>query len=93
MSNHPLPFIRLELEGMKYAIKAALSEHLIKMDADIQSEIDRVCTPENIASIVFETAKIEIKAAIDAEIHSFYRYGDGRAVIQKAVRDQLGGRA
>ena len=87
--NEQYPVIRIEIQSMKHAIKKAMSEHLVKMDADIQTAIERVCTPENIATIVFETAKIEIKAAIEQQIQNFYRYGNGRAAIKDAVQRQL----
>jgi hypothetical protein len=77
--NETYPVIRLEVQGMKHAIQIALSEHLIKMDMDIQSAIDRVCTPTNISAIVFDAAQ------------NFYRYGDGREAIKEAVERQLKG--
>jgi hypothetical protein len=89
--NETYPVIRLEVQGMKHAIQIALSEHLIKMDMDIQSAIDRVCTPTNISAIVFDAAQREIKAAIDQHIQNFYRYGDGREAIKEAVERQLKG--
>jgi len=85
--THPL--IRLEVQGMRHAIQVALQKHLLCMDKDIQTALDNICTPENISNIVFDTAKFEIKAAIDAEIQKFYRYGDGRKVIQDAVQRKL----
>jgi len=85
-----IPMIRLEVEGMKYAIQMAMSEHLIKMDKDIQAAVDAVCTPERITAIVFDTATREIKAAIESEVRSFYAFGAGRRAIADSVRKQLG---
>lgn len=87
------PVIRLEVQGMKHAIQYAITEHLMSMDRDIQAALDNLCTPENITKIVNDAARVEIKAALDAEIQKFYRYGDGRKAIKEAVQKQLGERA
>lgn len=85
-----IPMIRLEVEGMKYAIQMAMSEHLIKMDKDIQAAVDAFCTPEKITAIVFDTAAREIKSAIESEVRHFYAFGAGRRAIADSVRKQLG---
>lgn len=88
-----MPIIRFELEGMRQAIVIALSDYMVRMDSDIQAAIDRVMTPENIAAVIEDTAKREIDAAIQSEIQSFFRFGNGRDIIKKAVADQLENRS
>lgn len=83
------PIIRIELESMRHTLQLAISQHLENMDEIIQKEIDRVCTPENVASIVEQAADKEIKAAITNAIHDFYRYGEGREAIKEVVRKTL----
>jgi len=86
------PIIRIELESMRHTLQLAISQHLENMDEIIlwcEKEIDRVCTPENVASIVEQAADKEIKAAITNAIHDFYRYGEGREAIKEVVRKTL----
>lgn len=84
-----IPIIRIELEGMKHTLMAAMSQHLLEMDDLIQVQVDRVCTPENISSIVYEQAKTQIKNAIDDAVRTFYSYGDGQKAVKEAVFQAL----
>lgn len=87
-----IPIIRLEIEGMRHAIVAAVGKHLAEMDSDIQVAIENICTPEHVTDIIKKTASAEIDAAIKSEIEQFYRYGPGREVIKKAVHETLDGK-
>lgn len=84
-----LPIVRLELEGMKESIVMAFSEYALKMDADVQSAVAAICTPENLTAMVTKYAKDAIDSAIRQEISNFYNYGLGREVIRKAVNETL----
>jgi hypothetical protein len=90
-----MPIIEIRLEGMRHTLRAAILEHMAGMDEIVQREIDRVCTPENVASIVAKAADDEIKRAITDEISNFYRYGVGReciaAVVRKTLEDRTSG--
>jgi len=78
---------------MRHAITVALSEYMVKMDADVQAAIQRAMTPENVALSIQSAVEKELDAAIKSEISNFYRFGGGRDIIKKAVADTLARRA
>lgn len=83
-----LPIIRLEVEGMKYAICTALTEHAAQMDADIKAAVELYCTPENIKKIVTDSATRILDATIREEVEKFFRYnGEGRKAVAEAVKE------
>ena len=83
------PVIRLEVERMQYAIKTALTQYEAQLDSDIQQAVDSYCTSENIQAVIHKTAVDEINHAIKTEIEYFFRSGNGRHAIRKAVNDVL----
>lgn len=84
-----VPFVRLEVEGMKTSIICALSEYTAKMDADIKKAVELACTPDHVKEVLYAAVGRELKNAIDAEIKNFFAFGDGRAAIKAAVEDKL----
>lgn len=87
-----VPLIRLEVEHMKQSMVHACSIYLAKMDEQIQAAVERECTVENVTRIIQNAAAEAITKAIKEEVDAFFRYGDGRKVINKAVTEQLGAR-
>jgi hypothetical protein len=83
------PVIKLEVERMQYAIKTALTQYEAQLDSDIQQAVDLYCTSENIQAIIHKTAVDEINRAIRTEIEYFFRSGNGKETIRKAVNDIL----
>lgn len=83
------PLIRLEVENMKHAIIAALTDHQMQMDADIQAAVNAYCTPENIQRIIREAAFGALDAAIKEEVDFFFRRGDGRTAVAAAVKEAI----
>jgi len=85
-----IPIIRLEVEGMKRTICAALSEHAAQMDADIKAAVEDYCTPANLKRIVGETARRVLDTTIREEVEKFFRYsGEGRKAVADAVRESI----
>lgn len=87
--SHPIPVIRLEVEGMKFAILKAIPEYAADLSAEIASAVERFCTPENIQVVIDTEVSRVIRSVIDEEVTRFYRSGDGRAVIRQAVGERL----
>ena len=83
------PILRLEITEMRRTLSTALSEYVVKMDADIQAAIARVCTVENVLAVLERTARETMDEIIKKEIEDFYRYGDGRTVLREAVQKHL----
>lgn len=90
MSNEmKLPIIRLEVQGIKYTVVRALTEHAAQMDADIQAAVEEYCTPQNLQSIVRTAAHDALRAAIEEEVKAFFTYGDGRKAVAAAVKESI----
>lgn len=86
----PEPFIvTLSVEGMKHSITTAISEHLAKMDKDIQAVVDKVCTPEFVSNVIKEAASAAIARKIKDEVTNYYSYGDGAKTIAEVIKESL----
>lgn len=87
--NSGIPFIRLELEGMKHSIIHAFGELQVNQDQMVRDAVAKFCTPENLQgmldSIVRDTLTYEIKQAVT----DFYRYREGRDLVKKLVQERL----
>lgn len=84
-----IPVIRLEVEGMKRSIVAALLEHQAKMDADVIAAVEAYCHPENISRIIHEAARTALDNAIREEVKAFFWMGEGRKAVAEAVKETL----
>lgn len=88
--NFNVPIIRLEVEGMKYTMQRALTEHAVAVNESIQKAIDNYCTEDNINAIVMREAKFRLDQALKEEIQNFFGYsGAGRAAVRAAVIETL----
>jgi len=85
-----MPIVKLEVEGMKYAMYTALSEHAAQIDENIKQSVDAYCTSGNIASVIDQEVRIVLDAAIKEEIRNFFRYSTpGRLAIREAIEHHL----
>ena len=88
--NFNVPIIRLEVEGMKFTMQRALTEHAVAVDKSIQKAIDDYCTESNINAIVMQEAKARLDQALKEEVQNFFGYsGAGRAAVRAAVIETL----
>jgi hypothetical protein len=83
------PIIRLEVEGMRRTITAALLEHQAKFDEDVINAVNDYCRPENIANVVRAAARTALDTAITEEVRNFFTYGKGRTAVAEAVKTTL----
>lgn len=84
-----VPIIRFEVENLRHTVTLALQDYVAKMDADIQAAVAAAMTPENVSRAIQDAASAEIDLAIKCEISNFFRYGNGREAIKKAVAETL----
>jgi hypothetical protein len=85
-----VPIIRLELDRMKYSIIAALNQHVLNIDDQVQKSIDQFATEENLGNIIQKIVREEINSAVTEEVQRFFRYsGLGRAAIREAVEQHM----
>jgi len=84
-----IPIIRLELEHAKEAILVAITERMVKMDADIRTAVENVCTPQFVKATLESTVKKVLQEAVDAEVKGFFLYGEGRKHVKNAINKKL----
>jgi hypothetical protein len=84
-----VPVIRLELHGIKQTLLVALADHNAQIDADVRAAIDRFCEPTTLRETVMSAATSAIKRAVQEEVESFFKYGNGRAAIKAAVQQAM----
>lgn len=89
MNANTLPIIKLEVEGMKHAIKVALSQHTIEIDAHIQAAINEYCTDDNLQTVIVAATKAAIDNVVKDEITRFFEYGDGRKAVSAAIEETI----
>lgn len=85
-----IPIITLEVQGMKHAIKAALTNEAAAMDKAVQDALDRLCSEDNINQIVQEEARTAIEATLKEEVRNFFNWSSaGRRAVREAVHERL----
>ena len=84
-----IPIMRLEIQGMKHALSVALTEHTVKMDADIQDAINKFCTSENVKKIIDEEVGRNLNEIFRESVRDFLLRGDGRKTIEQAVVEKV----
>ncbi len=85
-----IPIIKLEVQGMKHTILAALTREAASLDANIQAAVESYCSEENIQQIVEEEARRQVKEALKQEVQNFFRFGaTGRIAVREAVHEYL----
>lgn len=85
-----IPIMKLELEGMRYAVRTALMQHAAALDIQLNEAVDAYCTEENLGQVIRQTVKQEIDCAVKEEIQRFFRCSEpGRAAIREAVLKHL----
>jgi hypothetical protein len=89
MTGNAIPIIRLEVQGMKFAVEAALADYAQTMYNDLQAAVDAACSPEAVEVVLKATATREMQAAVEREIRTFFTYGPGAKVVAEAVRENL----
>ena len=85
-----LPIIRIEIEGMRQSILAALTERQIQMDEYVSAAINRYATAENLSRVIDAEVESAINSAIKEATASYFKYGDGRKFIVESVAKRLG---
>lgn len=84
-----IPILRLGLEGMKRSILMAFNELSVQTDSMVKSAVEDFCTPERLQKIIDDEVNKTLKSAIEREVESFFRYGDGNELIKQLTRKAL----
>jgi hypothetical protein len=84
-----VPIIKLQVDHMRHEMAMALSSYTAQLDQNLQQAIERFCTPENLQRIIEDEADKQLDIAIREAVKHWFIYGEGRAVIKRAVEDKL----
>lgn len=84
-----VPTIRLELASMKQTIIMAFNDLQLAQAADVRAAVEAYCTPENLQTVLNAAVRDTLNREIKEEVDRFYRYGDGRDIVKKAVQERL----
>jgi len=80
-----LPLIKLEIESMKHSILHHFGLYQAQLSDAVAAEIERVIGEYDYQGAVTKAA-IEV---LNGTIESFFRYGEGREIIQSAMNEAL----
>jgi hypothetical protein len=83
------PIIRFEVEHLKHCIVHAFSEYALQFDKDVKGAIERFCQPQNIQRIMDAAVEKTMRDVINAEIETFFKYGNGREVVKRIINRKL----
>lgn len=84
-----MPIVRLEVERLERSILAAFNEQELAMDADIRAAIEAYCQPENIKRVIADGVKRVLDREVSSQIEQYFRTGNGREAIRRAVNEHL----
>ena len=80
-----IPYIKLEIEGMKYSIVHALNTHHADIEKHVEEVLQQVIEKFDYTAVVEEIAKNAIEKAVKSSVETFFLYGEGRKVIDAMV--------
>lgn len=83
------PRIRIELEGVKHQIVHHFSSYNDEVEKAIEGQLETAIRNFPFEETVLQLSRAVISDAIKDALEFYFKYGDGRAVIQKAVTDKL----
>lgn len=80
MSNLP-PLVRIEVEEMKHSVMHYLGAHHQEIEEQVKAQLERVIENYDFERRVREA----IHTVIDGAILGYFKYGQGREAVEKAV--------
>lgn len=84
-----VPIVRIELQGMRQQILHAFSEHMLRLDSDVQAAVDLAIRNFDIkgeVAKVFEAvAQEQIRDAVRSAMWDVFRNEDVKALLRERV--------
>ena len=84
-----LPIIRLEIEHLKHYICNRMINLDLQTDEYIEAALKKVCSPEHLQSMIDRYTREAVEETIRLELGAFFKTGEGRANVSKALRTLL----
>jgi hypothetical protein len=86
-SSATLPVITIEIQGMRHAIRRAMSAHFVGMDKGVQEALEAACKNFDYRDYVMKEARTCIQDALSEAIKSQFRYGGaGHSAVQEVAK-------
>lgn len=86
---YDLPRIRIELDGMKYQIIHAFQSHNQEIEDAVERNLQSAIDNFPFEGTIQELSREIIAGAIKEALECYFKYGEGREVIKKAVVERL----
>lgn len=83
------PVVKIEIEGMRYTIARAMSEHFAAMDAGVQEALEAACKNFDYRGYVVREASACIERALSEAIKNQFRSGGAGYDAVQVVAEQL----
>lgn len=84
-----MPTITIQLEGMKHQIINAFAAHNTEIEQAIESQLTAAIKNFPFEAEVHRLSREVISDAIKEALEYYFKYGEGREVIKKAVVERL----
>ncbi len=84
-----LPRVRIELDGMKHQIVHAFASHNDETEKAIEEQLTVAIKNFPFEETIRDLSREVISSAIKDALEHYFKYGEGREVIRKAVTDKL----
>lgn len=86
-----MPIVRIEIEGMKQQIAAALTDYGNEIKESVDREIERAIAEYPFRETVRRHAAEAINQSIKSAIDKYFKYGVGATAIEASINEILSG--
>jgi hypothetical protein len=84
-----IPVIRIEFERMRHSIMSMVSQQNLEFDQYFQEALDSYCSEESVRRLIDSETKKAIDAAMKQEIGDYFKFGQGRHTLRRAIHAKL----
>lgn len=84
-----MPRVTIQLEGMKQQIVHAFSSHNEEVEQAIEEQLSVAIKSFPFEETILKMSREVISASIKEALEHYFKYGEGREVIKRAVVERL----
>lgn len=86
-----MPIVRIEIEGMRQQIAAALADYGNEIKESVDIEIEKAISEYPFKETVRRHTAEAINQSIKSAIDKYFKFGDGATAIESSVNEILSG--
>lgn len=86
---YDVPLVKIELENMRQTVIVALSNYQGQISQNVNEQLKDIVNNFDFSKVVNDTATKVIEEAIRDALTSYFKYGDGRRVIETTISEML----